>query len=274
MYQKLHKCNVFFGKKLNNGIFIAYRHLNNAYNTKRIDNQMFNPQKDFDDTARNYLKSLKDYKALTKKEEHSLFKRYKENNDVDARNRLITSNLKYTCKIASNYRNRGLTFSELISEANQGLIDSIDKFDITQDVKFLSYSKWWIMQRIQSAIEKKGSLGKDIEYIENVNYEDGYDDNDVIDSVDDEAEENDFLSFNDEAERERRKRVKVVEKILDCLSKRERNIVKMYYGIGGEEKLNMEEIGSKLSITKERVRQIMEMSFKKMRTEALVMINN
>lgn len=235
---------------------------------------MSNLKNDFDETTRSYLKSLSKYKSLTKKEEHSLFKRYKENNDLDARNKLITSNLKYTCKIANNYRNRGLAFNELISEANQGLIDSIDKFDVNENVKFLSYSRWWIMQRIQTALEKKGKQ-REQEYIENVSYDSiCYDDDMEEESNESEiSDENDFFSSNNEAEKERKKRKEIVGKIINCLNKREQDIVKMYYGID-EEKLNLEEIGEKLSITKERVRQIIEGSFKKMRSEALIMIND
>ena len=113
---------------------------------------------DVDDTVRNYFNSLKDYKPLTKKEEHELIREYRINHNLNARNRLINSNLKYACKLASSYRNRGISYSDLISEANSGLIEAIDKFDLSKDVKLISYSKWWIMQKMQSAIEKKNRL--------------------------------------------------------------------------------------------------------------------
>lgn len=61
----------------------------------------------------------------------------------------------------------------------------------------------------------------------------------------------------------------MVDNILSKLTEKESDIIKKYYGIG-EERLNLEEIGKKYSITKERVRQIVEATFRKMRSEALL----
>ena len=58
-----------------------------------------------------------------------------ENGNLSSRNKLINSNLKYACSLANSYRGRGVDFSELISEANSGLIESIDRFDTKQNVK-------------------------------------------------------------------------------------------------------------------------------------------
>jgi RNA polymerase primary sigma factor len=229
---------------------------------------MLNLQNDVDNTTRQYLKSIKNNKALTKAEEHTLLKRYRDNNDLDARNKIITSNLKFSCKLANQYRNRGLSFNDLISEANKGLIDSIDKFDLSQDVKFFSYAKWWIIQRIQTALEKNGEI-KSYELTENVSNRLKSDTQDDEDEGEENATYNLLSSINEEAEGENKKRKKLVENILSRLTERECDIIKKYYGIG-EEKLNLEEIGEKYSITKERVRQIMEATFRKMRSEALL----
>lgn len=229
---------------------------------------MLNLQNDVDNTTRQYLKSIKNNKALTKAEEHSLLKRYRDNNDLDARNKIITSNLKFSCKLANQYRNRGLSFNDLISEANKGLIDSIDKFDLSQDVKFFSYAKWWIIQRIQTALEKNGEI-KSYELTESVSNRLKSDDQDDEDEERENTTYNPLSSINEEAEGENKKRKELVENILSKLTERECDIIKKYYGIG-EEKLNLEEIGEKYSITKERVRQIMEATFRKMRSEALL----
>ena len=81
--------------------------------------------------VKDYLRTLqrKEYDPLTKKEEQKLLMRYKQNNDVEARNMLVSSNLRYACSLVNSYVGRGLSYSELISEANNGLIESIDKFD-------------------------------------------------------------------------------------------------------------------------------------------------
>ena len=103
-------------------------------------------QLDIDETVKSYFDGLKEFKPLSKKEERELLWKYKIGNDISARNKLINANLRYACKMASAYRNRGVSFSDLISEANMGLIEAIDKFDMSNDVKIISYSKWWIMQ--------------------------------------------------------------------------------------------------------------------------------
>ena len=110
---------------------------------------------EIDETVKSYYNSLKSCEPLSKLEEHELIKQYRLHNDIEARNKLITANLKYACQLANNYRNKGVSYSELISEANNGLIESIDKFDLDKDVKLISYSKWWIMQKMQIAIAKK-----------------------------------------------------------------------------------------------------------------------
>ena len=228
--------------------------------------KMLNP---LNTTTRQYLKSIKNYKALTKAEEHVLLKRYRDYNDIEARNRIITSNLKFSCKLANQYRNRGLSYDDLISEANKGLIDSIDKFDLSKDVKFFSYAKWWIIQRIQTALEKKYEISS-IEMPEDSSTTQNYYTQDDEEEGRKENTTNNPLSFlNEEAEKENKKRKELVETILSKLTERESDIIKKYYGIG-EERLNLEEIGEKYSITKERVRQIVETSFRKMRTEVLL----
>ena len=119
---------------------------------------MKNEVSEITDGVKNYFGSLKNSKPLTKKAEKELIIDYKENKNLASRNKLITANLRYACKLASAYRNRGVSFEDLISEANDGLIEAIEKFDVTKDVKLISYSKWWIMQRMQAAIEKRNRM--------------------------------------------------------------------------------------------------------------------
>jgi RNA polymerase sigma-32 factor len=77
---------------------------------------------EIDSAVKQYYDSLSTFKSLTKDEEHELLKEYRYHNNLNARNKLITSNLRYACKLANAYRNRGVSYSELISEANDGLI--------------------------------------------------------------------------------------------------------------------------------------------------------
>ena len=123
-------------------------------------NELKVPNYDIDACAKSYMKDLKNFKPLNKDDEHSLIKSYKKNHDLDARNKLITSNLKYTCKIANKFRNRGIPFSYLISEANDALMYAIDKFDESKDVKIMSYARWWINQHLHKLTENNIELAK------------------------------------------------------------------------------------------------------------------
>lgn len=220
-----------------------------------------------EDGVRQYFNALKDYKPLTKKEEHDLLRRYKENNDIVARNRLVTSNLKYAIKLATAYRGRGLNYDELISEANEALIDTIDKFDINQDVKLMCYSKWWIKQRIESLINTRNKMPfSEFNYTNDVS--DCIYDSDSIDIND----KDDYIyEYNDVSQNEKQtEETKFINTVLSTVSDRERDMLVMYYGLNGVEQKTLEEIGNMYSLTKERVRQIIEASFRKIRTNALL----
>ena len=228
---------------------------------------------DFDGGVKNYLNSLRPYRSLSKKEERKLLTRYKLYNDIDARNKLVNSNLKYACKIASSFRGRGMSYLELISEANSGLIDSIDKYDMEKDVKLISYSKWWIMQRMQSAIEKRSRM-PETEFPED-NKSD-LDEDDINDLEPCKEENNSFeKSFEiDDNLVDRENELKtVISGLFKNLDEREEDMVNMYYGRVYGQSFTLEEIGEKYGLTKERVRQVIEKAFKKIRSEAILSDN-
>jgi RNA polymerase primary sigma factor len=101
-----------------------------------------------------YLKEIGKYSPLSQAEEKDLIKRAQAG-DKKASEKIITSNLKFVVKIANLYKNRGLLLSDLINEGNTGLIKAIKKFDITRDIRFLSYATWWIKQAILKAISQQ-----------------------------------------------------------------------------------------------------------------------
>lgn len=112
----------------------------------------------FEDKAlQSYLNNISKYPSLSKEEEKELAIKAKEG-DLAAKEKLINSNLKFVVKIASNYQNRGLSLSELVSEGNLGLIKAIEKFDPDKDIKLISYAVWWIKQKILFALAEKTSL--------------------------------------------------------------------------------------------------------------------
>lgn len=213
-----------------------------------------------------YMESLKSFKSLTKEEEHRLLRKYRDEGDLQARDELIRSNLKFACSIAVQYSGKGVPFEELVSEANDGLMESIEKFDLSQDIKLFSYSVWWIKQRVRSAIEKKTrmqftDLPEECSYVGVDTVEDS-DDSDygplvtqpfVDDGVDD----------NETGKR------KFIENILSSLTERESGMLSMYYGIGCKE-CKLEDVGHHYGVSKERARQVVEGAMRKSRCKALV----
>lgn len=112
----------------------------------------------FEDKAlQSYLNSISKFPTLSKEEEKKYAILAKQG-DLQAKEKLINSNLKFVVKIATNYQNRGLNLAELISEGNLGLIKAIEKFDPEKDIKLISYAVWWIKQKILFALAEKTSL--------------------------------------------------------------------------------------------------------------------
>ncbi|MGL4977268.1 MAG: sigma-70 family RNA polymerase sigma factor [Cetobacterium sp.] len=102
-----------------------------------------------------YLEDIKEYEVLEKEEEVSLLTKAK-NGEIEARERLILCNLRLVVNVAKKYSNKGMSFIDLISEGNFGLIHAIEKFDIEKGYRFSTYAVWWIKQAITKAIISKG----------------------------------------------------------------------------------------------------------------------
>ena len=81
---------------------------------------------------------------------------WKKKRKEKARDELILCNLRLVVNVAKNYRNKGLSLIDLISEGNFGLIYAIEKFDLSRGLRFSTYAVWWIKQAISKAIICKG----------------------------------------------------------------------------------------------------------------------
>ncbi len=104
-----------------------------------------------------YIKDISRYPLLTRPEEVELLKRVKAG-DQKAMNRLVCSNLKFVINVAFMYKNQGFSLPELINEGNLGLIEAAKRFDVTRELKFISYAVWWIRQSITRAIAERARL--------------------------------------------------------------------------------------------------------------------
>jgi RNA polymerase primary sigma factor len=249
------------------------------------------------DALQLFLREAGRHTLLTAAQEVALAKRI-ERGDLDAKQRMIQSNLRLVISIAKNYRNQGLPFLDLIQEGTLGLIRAVEKFDWRRGFKFSTYATWWIRQAVARALADKArtirmpvhiverlqkmnraertlwtALGREPTFAEiadeaNLTLQQVLEvraaarastslDAPVGDT--DDAVLGDFVAANDplpEETVELELRSQALRAALCALPDREREVVSLRYGLGGTEPKTLEEIGRRLGLTRERVRQI------------------
>ena len=107
-----------------------------------------------------YIGEINRHPLLTAEEEFKLAVELKKNNDIEAAEKLIVSNLRFVVKIAHEYRNYGIKLTDLIQEGNIGLMHAVKKFDPYKGYRLISYAVWWIRAYMQNYIIKSWSLVK------------------------------------------------------------------------------------------------------------------
>jgi RNA polymerase sigma-32 factor len=107
-----------------------------------------------------YLDEIRRFPMLEPQEEYMLAKRYKEHEDPQAAERLVTSHLRLVAKIAMGYRGYGLPISEVVSEGNVGLMQAVKRFEPDKGFRLATYAMWWIKAAIQEYILRSWSLVK------------------------------------------------------------------------------------------------------------------
>lgn len=246
-----------------------------------------------------YLKDVRKTPLLTPDEEVALAIRI-QNGDTDAINELVNANLRFVIQISKEYQNQGLPLDDLISDGNYGLIKAATRFDHTLGFRFISYAVWWIKQSIiqslndnarmvrlpASIINKISSLKKEIEKFEFQNEREPIfgeildENNEPVELItfpkasslneiinEDGDEMIDTLRADDEEILVVTDKIKdLLNKTLETLDEREKNIIQCYYGINtGCEPMTLQVIGEIYNLTKERIRQIKVKALRKLR---------
>ena len=101
-----------------------------------------------------FMREMEKHPLLSKEEEYALAVRYYENEDLEAANKLVVSNLRFVVRIASEYRSYGFPMMDLVQEGSIGLMRAVKKFNPYKGYRIISYAVWWIRVRIQNHIMK------------------------------------------------------------------------------------------------------------------------
>lgn len=104
-----------------------------------------------------YLRDISAYPLINREEEARLARLIRED-DQEALDKLVRSNLRFVVSVAKKYQNQGVSLSDLINEGNLGLIRAARKFDETKGIKFISYAVWWIRQAILQALAEQSRI--------------------------------------------------------------------------------------------------------------------
>ena len=223
-----------------------------------------------EDSALNrYLDEIGKEQLLTNEEERQLAERIAKG-DERALSKLIEANLKFVVTVARQYKGKGVAMEDLVSEGNIGLMKAAAKFDASKGVRFVNYAVVHIRQAIEKAIDQQGGLyqiPKDVKQDLarqqsiplSVDAPLGHRTNMSLLSVlvDKDAPLADERVHSEAIE-------DAIEYALGTLNERERRVVNAFFGIDQEHE-TMAEIAEDMELKRERVRQIRDISVRKLR---------
>ena len=117
-----------------------------------------------------YISKIEKFPILSAEEEYELIKKYHNEGDIEAAQKLVISNLRFVVKVANEYKKFGFQLTDLIQEGNIGLMKAVDKFEYKKGFKFSTYATWWIRQAITRSIaDQARTIRIPVHMIETIN---------------------------------------------------------------------------------------------------------
>jgi RNA polymerase sigma-32 factor len=111
-----------------------------------------------DKSDRRYISAAMDAPMLEREYEADLARRWRDDEDTEALNEIITSHIRLVVKIASKFKGYGLPIGDLIQEGNRGLLEAANRFDPERNVRYSTYATWWILAAMQEYIVRNSSI--------------------------------------------------------------------------------------------------------------------
>jgi RNA polymerase primary sigma factor len=221
-----------------------------------------------------YLREIAKLPRLSVDEERALGARIHDAHDDDAVGRLVEANLRFVVAYAKRYRGHGVSFLDLIHQGNLGLIEAARRFDPSRNVKFITYAVWWVREAMMHVLSDQvravsfppklfPSLGyscDDVSLSEPVDRSDagGRQLSELL-PLDQSPVEEDLM---------RRADARQLTRALRDLNRKERAVVRLRYGLADDEPRTLQQVGDRLHLSRERVRQIEAIAMSKLRRSA------
>ena len=210
-------------------------------------------------SVKKYMSEIKKAPLLDRDEETALANEAKAGS-VKARRRLVECNLRFAVQVAKQYQGMGLELEDLIQVANLGLFEAVERFDPSRGVKFISFAVWYVRAELQKALNdlsrvvripshKTMTEGKDFSTLSTSKK--------VGEDEDSETYADRYLAGEQaKAKHEVTDLKELLNVALNNLKPKQRDAVKMFYGIDREYPMHMEHIAEELNVTGERARQL------------------
>ena len=256
-------------------------------------------QVQLNDPVKMYLKEIGRVPLLKPEDEPAIAKRIEEG-DEEAKNFLISANLRLVVSIAKKYVGRGMQFLDLIQEGNMGLVKAVEKFDYTKGFKFSTYATWWIRQartiripvhmvetinklsRVQRQLLQElgreptaeeisermdGLTPEKVREIQKVALEPVSLETPVGDE--DDSHLGDFLEDKGAVSPDSYANNQLLKEELDLvlsdLTEREEKVLRLRFGLVDGQTRTLEEVGKEFNVTRERIRQIEAKAIRKLK---------